>query len=576
MNKLYFGDNLDVIRRHIKDDSVDLIYLDPPFNSRAVYSVIFNEDGTGSEAQAEAFRDTWSWGPAAAEAYDDILRAGGDLSVLLQALRVTLGQSSMMAYLAMMSVRLIEMHRALKPAGSLYLHCDPTASHYLKLVLDTLFGQSNFRSEIIWKRTSSHNSARRWGPIHDVLLFYTTSEDFTWNRVFTPYDPEYVRKFYKHKDEDGRLYRLSDLTGSGTRNGESGKPWNGFNPTLYGRHWGIPSEVKAQFPDLKLKPHAWLDLFEKEGLVQMTGDGAGWPHVRRYLDRMPGQAIQDIVTDVPPLSKRHAERMGYPTQKPLALLERIIAASSNQDGIVLDPFCGCGTTIEAAALSGRQWIGIDVTHYAVTLIEKRLQRAGAGSGYEVYGRPTDLAGARALAARDKYQFQWWASWLLGAQTYDSKKGGDRGIDANIYFANGPFGLGRIIISVKGGEHLTPSMVRDLAGVVEREKAEMGILITLGKPSRGMEADANAYGFVSKSAHGRLPRVQIATVEDLLDRRLPKLPPLPQPVETPRGRRRRAEKDQLELMLPFAGNGSLQTDDGTIIDPRFYSVAVGIR
>jgi site-specific DNA-methyltransferase (adenine-specific) len=268
--------------------------------------------------------------------------------------------------------------------------------------------------------------------------------------------------------------------------------------------------------------------------------------------------------------------MGYPTQKPLALLERIIAASSNQDGIVLDPFCGCGTTIEAAALSGRQWIGIDVTHYAVTLIEKRLQRAGAGSGYEVYGRPTDLAGARALAARDKYQFQWWASWLLGAQTYDSKKGGDRGIDANIYFANGPFGLGRIIISVKGGEHLTPSMVRDLAGVVEREKAEMGILITLGKPSRGMEADANAYGFVSKSAHGRLPRVQIATVEDLLDRRLPKLPPLPQPVETPRGRRRRAEKDQLELMLPFAGNGSLQTDDGTIIDPRFYSVAVGIR
>lgn len=575
MNQLYFGDNLAVLRnpKLIKDESVDLVYLDPPFNSNAIYGVFFRDgSGVGSEAQAEAFRDTWTWGPAAAEAFDDLERIGGNVSVLMQGFRTWLGNNGLMAYLAMMAVRLVELRRALKPTGSLYLHCDPTASHYLKLVLDCLFEPENFRSEVIWKRTSSHNSARRWGPIHDVILFYTASKDFTWNRVFVPYDADYVRRFYKHRDSQGRLYRLSDLTGSGTRNGESGKAWNRFDPTAHGRHWGIPSVVKEEFPATKLPPHGWLDLFHKEGLIEMTGDGAGWPHVRRYLDRMPGQALQDIVTDIPPLSKRHAERLGYPTQKPLALLERIIAASSKPGDVVLDPFCGCGTTVEAAEGSNRQWIGIDVTHYAVTLIETRLRKAYPAASYKVFGRPTDLLGARDLALRDKYQFQWWAAWKLGAQTYETKKGGDRGIDANIFFANGPFGLGRIIVSVKGGDNLNPGMVRDLAGVVNREKADMGILITLADPTRGMVSDAAEYGFVPKTPHGRLPRIQILTVENLLDGKLPKLPPLPATDDGPRVRARKRDKDQLELLLPFAGTGGLKTEDGVMIDPRFMVVA----
>jgi len=575
MNQLHFGDNLAVLRNHkvIKDESVDLVYLDPPFNSSAIYSVFFKDgSGTGSEAQAEAFRDTWSWGPAAAEAFDDLERLGGNLSVLMHGFRTWLGKSGLLAYLAMMAVRLVELRRALKPTGSLYLHCDPTASHYLKLILDCIFDGQNFRSEVIWKRTSSHNSARRWGPIHDVILFYSATDDYTWNRTYVPYDTDYVKRFYRHRDSKGRLYRLSDLTGSGTRNGESGKAWNGFDPTAHGRHWGIPSVVKAEFAEAAHSPHRWLDLFDREGLIEMTGDGVGWPHVRRYLDRMPGQALQDMVTDIPPLSKRHAERLGYPTQKPLALLERIIAASSRPGDVILDPFCGCGTTVEAAESSGRNWIGIDVTHYAVTLIETRLRKAHPKADYKVFGRPADMDGARDLAARDKYQFQWWAAWKLGAQTYETKRGSDRGIDANIFFANGPFGLGRIIVSVKGGENLNPGMVRDLAGAVEREKAEMGIFVTLNEPTRGMVADAAAYGFVPRTPHGRLPRIQVVTIEDLLAGKSPKLPPLPQPLDAPSHPRRKRHKDQLELLLPFAGSGGLFKDDGVVVDPRFLQVS----
>ncbi|HZF95642.1 MAG TPA: DNA methyltransferase [Allosphingosinicella sp.] len=569
MNKLYFGDNLEVMRKYIADEMVDLIYLDPPFNSNASYGVFFKDGtGLGSEAQAEAFRDTWRWGPAAAEAYDEVYRHGGNIAILLQALRAWLGTDGLMAYLAMMTVRLIELRRVIKPTGSLYLHCDSTASHYLKLILDCLFDGSNFRSEIIWKRTSSHNSARRWGPIHDVILFYSGGNDFVWNKVFAPYDADYVKRFYRHKDEKGRLYRLSDLTGSGTRNGESGREWKGFDPTAFGRHWGIPSVVKEEFPGAVLKPLQWLDLFDREGLVEMTGGGTGWPHVRRYLDRMPGQALQDMVTDIPPLSKRHAERLGYPTQKPLALLERIIAASSRPGDVILDPFCGCGTTVEAAEKTGRQWIGIDVTHYAVTLVETRLRKRFPDASYEVSGRPADLEGARDLATRDKYQFQWWAAWRLGAQSYESKKGGDRGIDANIFFANGPYGLGRIIVSVKGGEKLNPGMVRDLAGTVNREDAEMGLLVTLAEPTRGMRADASNYGFVSRTPHGRLPRIQIVTIDDLLAGRSPKLPPLPVQSDGPRARHRKRDKDQLELLLPFEGASGVKPQADVFVDPRF--------
>ena len=556
MNKLFFGDNLDVLRQHVKDESVDLVYLDPPFNSNATYNVLFRESGLPYEAQAEAFRDTWGWGEAAAIAYDDVLRAGGDLSLVMRAIRAWLGESGMTAYLAMMAVRLSELHRVLKPTASIYLHCDPTASHYLKLMLDAIFGGDKFQNEIIWKRTSAHSSAKRYGPVHDVILFYSRGTEFTWNKLFQPYDPTYLDTFFDQTDEDGRRWKRTDLTGAGTRNGETGLMWRGLDVTAKGRHWAYPP--------------SHLDKLDADGRVHWPKKQGGMPRLKQYPEDLPGVPLQDVWTDIRPMHNMSAERLGYPTQKPVALLERIIAASSHQDAVILDPFCGCGTSVEAAERLGRQWIGIDVTHYAITLIEKRLKRY-AEATYDVGGRPTDLAGAQDLARRDKYQFQWWAAWMLGAQTYESKKGADRGIDGNIYFANGPYGFGRIIISVKGGENTSPVWVRELAGVVEREKAEMGVLITLVEPTRAMKSDAAGLGFVERSAHGRLPRIQIATVGDMLDQRFPKLPPLPQPLATSPRRKAAKERDQLEMLLPFQ-NTAIVNEEGVFVDPRWIKSA----
>lgn len=572
MNKLYFGDNLDMLRQHVKDESVDLVYLDPPFNSNAVYNLLFEEQGgLPSQAQAEAFRDTWGWGESAAVAFDDVMRSGGDIAVLLRAVRTWLGDAGMTAYLAMMAVRLLELRRVLKPTGSIYLHCDPTASHYIKLMLDGIFGHENFRNEIIWKRSSAHNRAKRWGPVHDVLLFYSASDKYTWNRTFANYDERYLEGKYRHRDEQGRVYRLSDLTGPGTRTGDSGEPWRGVNPTEYGRHWEPPHD--RALPHWFKRPEGWselsvrqrIELMQQGGLIRWPNKKGGRPEFRRYRETALGQPIQDVITDIDPINSMAKERLGYPTQKPVTLLERLISASTNTGEVVFDPFCGCGTSVEAAERLGRQWIGVDVTHYAITLIEKRLKQYSAEYGVE--GRPADLEGARELARRDKYQFQWWAAWVLGAQTYEGKKGADRGVDANIYFANGPFGHGRIIISVKGGDNVSPAMVRELAGVVEREKAEMGVLITLQEPTRAMKSDAIGQGFVAKSAHGRLPRVQIATIADLLDKKWPTLPPLPKPLAAGPRSKAAKDRDQLEFLFPFKTT-SIVTEDGVFIDPQF--------
>jgi DNA modification methylase len=517
MNQLHFGDNIDVLRNHnvIKDESVDLIYLDPPFNSNANYSVIFSDKhGAFSEAQAEAFKDTWSWGPAAAQAYDDIEKMRGDLSVIMEAFAKWMGKSGLLAYLSMMTVRLVELHRVLKPTGSIYLHCDPTASHYLKIVMDAIFGKQNFRNEVIWDYSFRlMDLPRFFNRKHDVILFYAKSEEAYFKMPKTEWTREALEKSRKqkiHTDADG------------------------------------------------------IDW------IWMPGGRGNSKNKLRRVDEIieGGKAISDV-WPIPIISSSSRERVGYPTQKPLALLERIIAASSVEGAIVLDPFCGCGTTIEAAEKLKRQWIGVDITHYAVTVIQNRLETRRPDAKFEIYGRPTDIAGAHELAARDKHQFQWWAAWKLGAQTYESKKGGDKGIDGNIYFANGPYGLGRIIISVKGGHSLNPGMVRDLAGTVDREGAEMGILVTLNEPTRGMASDAASYGFVPKTPHGRLPRIQIVTAEDLFDGRLPNLPPLPV-ADHQAHIRRKKHKDQLEMMLPFAGATTLKTNDGEMIDPRFVN------
>ncbi len=405
-NRLYFGDNLDVLRERVKDESADLIYLDPPFNSNANYNVLFKQGDHASQAQAEAFRDTWDWGEGTERAYDDVMRANGDVALIVSGLRRALGNSAMMAYLAMMAARFIELRRVLKPTGSLYLHCDPTASHYLKVIVDAAFGPTNYRSEISWRRQSAHNDAkqgrRQYGNVRDVILYYTQGEKWTWNPQYTPYDPEYIEAFYKHiEPETGRRFRLSDLTGPG--GAAKGNP----RYKIFGieRYWRFSKEKMD-------------DLIAEGRVVQLNPGNV--PAQKRYLDEMPGVALQNDWGDIRPAAGR--ERLGYPTQKPLALLERIIKASSDEGQVVLDPFCGCGTSVEAAQKLNRQWIGIDVTHYAITLIERRLASRGVNPAtFQVVGRPTDLAGARDLARRDKHQFQWWASWRLGARWYREER-----------------------------------------------------------------------------------------------------------------------------------------------------------
>lgn len=509
MNKLYFGDNLTVLRDHVKDESVDLIYLDPPFNSNATYNVLFKgKSGQRSEAQTEAFRDTWEWGQSAEAAYDEVRTEGGAPALALAGLRRWLGDNATMAYISMMSVRLYELRRVLKPTGAMYLHCDPTASHYIKVMMDAIFGPIFFQNEIIWKRTGAHGGSKRWGPVHDDILFYTASDSYTWNRVEQSLDLDYVDDKYRFQDQRGR-YRLVVLTGPGIRHGDSGKEWRGYNPTRAGRHWAVPKRaVEALAAEGISVPNDLRDQLEmlyQNDFIRFPAKVGGVPEFKLYLP--PGQPIQDIITDIPPINSMAQERLGYPTQKPVALLERILRASSNEGDVVLDPFCGCGTTVEAAERLKRNWVGIDVTHYAITLIEQRLKRHGAD--YTVHGRPTDLAGAIDLAARDKHQFQWWAAWRLGAQRYrEEKKGADRGIDGRTQFKNGPFGDGLIITSVKGGDNIGVAMVRDLRGVIEREEAAMGILVTLAEPTRPMIAEAAAAGFVERSAHGRLAEVKM--------------------------------------------------------------------
>ena len=526
-NALYYGDNLSVLREHIKDESVDLVYLDPPFNSNANYNLLFKAPGgEQSQAQIEAFEDTWHWNDVAELAFDEVMKSGNSNAAdMLRAMRSFLGENDMMAYLAMMAVRLIELHRVLKKTGSLYLHCDPTASHYLKILLDAVFGKASFLSELLWRRTSSHNSAKRWGPVHDTILLYAKSPEYCWNSVFESYDESYIDRFYRFEDEKGR-FRIGDLTGAGTRSGESGSAWRNVNPTKSGRHWAVPTAVivrsglNGNFEKLNVQEK--LDRLDELGLIYWPPKGKV-PQFKRYLEAARGVAIQDMITDIKPISSQATERLGYPTQKPVALLERILSASSNEGDVVLDPFCGCGTTVHAAQKLGRQWIGIDVAHLAISLIEKRLKDAFPGVAFEVHGVPKDASGAADLAKRDKYQFQWWAVSLVDAIPFaGKKKGADGGIDGLIYFKPDGKTTERAIVSVKGGDTVSVAMVRDLKGVLDREKAPMGIFLSLMEPTKPMIAEAAAAGLY-ETEYGRFPRLQILTVENLFAGKRPQIP-----------------------------------------------------
>ena len=425
----------------------------------------------------------------------------------------------MMAYVTMMAPRLAELHRVLKPDGSIYLHCDPTASHFLLLLLDAAFGAVNFKTQIVWKRTSAHSDTRQGrrqhGRIQDNILFTTKSDEWTWNPVYSPYDQEYIDEFYRAVEpETGRRYTLSDMTGPGGT--ERGNPE--YEVMGITRAWRYSREQ--------------MEEFISAGRVVQTRSGAV-PRYKRYLDEMPGIPIQDIWTDIPPLGARSAERLGYPTQKPEALLERIILASSNEDDVILDPFCGCGTSTAVAERFNRRWIGIDITHLAVSLMRYRLHTWFGDNlrPYEVIGDPKDLASARALATESehdgRYQFQFWALGLVEAMPArdERRRGPDTGIDGNINFFDDNSGRAkRAIIQVKSG-NVSVTDIRDLRGTLERERAQIALFITLNPPTRPMIEEAAAAGFYEPEhfPEHRFPRVQILTIEELLNGAQPEFP-----------------------------------------------------
>lgn len=547
---LYYGDNLAVLRE-MPSESVDLVYLDPPFNSNADYNVIFREQsGDGPGAQIRAFNDTWTWGYEAAAALEDLLTVHGELAEYLHFTVKRLGHSSMSAYLVMMAPRLVELHRVLKPTGSLYLHCDPTASHYLKVMMDVIFGAPSFRTEVIWKRSSAHSDTKQGrrlhGRIHDVIFFYTKSNEWTWNPVYIDYDESYVDSFYRSVEAGtGRRYSSDNLTAA--------KPGGDTQYEWRVKRRGPDGEWDADLDDENLRPKkGWEYLgvppyrgrswaYSRENMIAFAREGrlvyarSGMPRYKRYLDEMPGVALQDLWTDIPPLTGRAAERLGYPTQKPMALLERIIEASSNPGDVVLDPFCGCGTAVAAAEKLGRSWIGVDITHLAIGLISNRLlvdHGLERGKDFEVIGTPVDLESAQALFSEQPdgpYQFQFWVNGVIGAQSYGAgatgrgKKGGDTGIDGRIYFRTpGGEAVEKVIVSVKGGRQLTPSMIRDLESVVRREGAAMGVFVSLHEVTSGMKQEAARLGFYE---YGKdcIPRIQILSVADILEGKRPSVP-----------------------------------------------------
>ncbi len=504
-NVLYFGDNLEILRNreYFPDECVDLIYLDPPFNSKKDYNILFKENGgIESEAQIKAFTDTWHWTQAAQDTYHDIA-INGPLKVgkLIGALHDAIGHNDVMAYLVMMTARLIELHRVLKPTGSLYLHCDPTASHYLKLVLDQIFGPANFRNEIVWKRTSAHSDPGRYGANIDILLFYTKSERWVWNQIFRPHEQEYIARF-RNKDPDGRLWSDYDLTAKGLSGGGYEYEYKGVKSL-----WRCPIETMKQL--------------DAEGRLHFTK--AGGIRLKRYLDDTKGTVLQSLWEDIPPINSQAKERLGYDTQKPLELLERVIKASSNEGDIVLDPFCGCGTALIAAQKLKRRWIGIDITHLAINLMRNRLKDTFKIKP-EVIGEPVDLSGAKALAHEDRYQFQYWACGLIGARPLgEKKKGADKGIDGVIQFIDGADdSVKRVVVQVKSG-HVGVNAIRELKSVAASEA--IGVFITLEPPTEPMKVEAIDAGFYHSPIWNKdYPRIQIITVAELLKGKTVDMPP----------------------------------------------------
>ena len=543
-NTLYYGDNLDILREHVPDESVDLVYLDPPFNSNASYNVLFKEQsGEESPAQIRAFNDTWQWTQESQRTFENEIMLNpstpANVREMVNAFRQFIGSNAMMAYLVMMTPRLVELRRVLKPTGSIYLHCDPTASHYLKVLMDAVFGKEHFRNEITWRRYGAHNDARGLLDLEGyTILFCSMARPIlSPNQEFTSLDERYVKNTYRHVDEEtGKRFTTTPLTGPG--GAEKGNPvyeWNG-----HVRAWRYSLETMKQL--------------DAEGRLYYSR--TGYPRRKLYLDESRGVPVQDMWTDIYSLSGSNTERLGYPTQKPLALLERIIQASSNEGDVVLDPFCGCGTAIAAAQKLNRSWIGIDITHLAVALMKNRLKTAFnilPGQDYQVVGEPVDVGSARALAEQDRFQFEFWAMSLLEAFPREQKKrGADQGVDGVVYFIDGPRrAVNKAVVQVKSGRVSSP-LIRDLVGTVEREKAAMGLFITLEEPTRDMRTEAVSAGFYHSDLwQTDYPKIQIRTVGELLEGKGFEVPRHPQTYQ-PAQRITRAEGEQPRLDEAAAG------------------------
>jgi site-specific DNA-methyltransferase (adenine-specific) len=525
----YCGDNLEILTtlNLVPAESVDLIYLDPPFNSKRTFNIVYKD----SRAQTEAFKDHWTWEEAAPQ-YARLLEDSTTptkLKTLLRGLRDLLidDDSDLLAYLAMMAPRLFALYGVLKPNGALYLHCDPTASHYLKVILDAVFGVGSFTNEVIWQRTNVHSDAKRWSPVSDTLLYYCKGRSFTWNAIYVPHSDEYVASKYRHQDPDGRRYRLDNMTSPNPR------------PNMMYEWRGHASP-----------PNGWR--FSKETMTELHAAGRIWypdskakrPQYKRYLDEMTGTLLGNVWTDIDPINSRAAERLGYPTQKPLTLLERIINASSNKGDLVLDPFCGCGTTIEASARLGRRWIGIDIARKAAEITEDRFKKLELEPpSIEWY--PPDVDAALALAARSGLKFEEWVRRKVRAVR---RRKHDRGIDGEAYFRDERNQLTHVLISVKGGK-LNPSMVRELRGTIERERAPIGVLVTANEPSKEMKLEATHAGYLSVSdVIGPIPRLQLVTVSQLFEDRPAIRAPGVNVTEMPKPVVPEGEVEQLNLRL----------------------------
>jgi len=530
-NHLYYGDNLTIMQRMPKH-CVDLIYLDPPFNSKKNYNLMYKTlTGLPVPEQVDAFCDTWEMDAEKEELAKKmpvLMREYGveDYYVefwrlWINALRHT--QPHLLAYLIYMVQRLLHMKSILRPTGSIYLHCDPTASHYIKVMMDGIFGHKHFQNEIIWKRTGSHGGSKRWGPVHDTILFYSASDHYTWNRVFQDYEATYLDKFYRFNDDKGR-YRLVTLTGAGTRTGDSGKPWRKIDPTSSGRHWAVPSRtLEAAYPDRDLSTlttQEKLDLLDQVGLVYWPPRGSV-PQQKRYSDENPGVLLQDIIADIGPISSHSDERLGYPTQKPISLLDRIIKASTNKGDVVFDPFCGCGTTIYSAVKNERKWVGCDIAILSIKLVRETLAgdfagehfRLVEGTHFDVTGIPVSVEQAKELFKESPFQFQHWLVERIGGFPM-LKKVADKGIDGRMYFETKE-GLKAMVLSVKGGK-IRPTDLRDLRGVLERESdTELAGFLCLQEPTRAMREEAATAGQF-KYGNVKYDRMQLLTVKQILE------------------------------------------------------------